>query len=154
MTEILSYRNQSTNLLCKSVAWCLCNRDLRYEKFSYFQRHSVLDVWEGSEYKFAICFKKCKKLSTGDILWNRFLKWFCLHLQKKSLNENSSYHFLEGARIWDYKASENPYSRIFYAAEGRPHGENLLLLKGKPFFKVLLVLHLLTVVNWNSSEKN
>ena len=37
MTEVLIlYRNQSIDLLCKSMDWFLCNRDLLYEKVNYF----------------------------------------------------------------------------------------------------------------------
>ena len=32
MTEVLSYRNQSINSLCKSVEWFLYDRDLRHER--------------------------------------------------------------------------------------------------------------------------
>ena len=32
MTESLSYRNQSIDLLCKSIDWFLCDRDLCHEK--------------------------------------------------------------------------------------------------------------------------
>ena len=32
MTKVVSYRNQSNDLLCKSVDWCLYGRDLRHER--------------------------------------------------------------------------------------------------------------------------
>ena len=32
MTEFLSYRNQSIDLLCKSMAWFLYDRNLRHER--------------------------------------------------------------------------------------------------------------------------
>ena len=33
MMEVLSYRNQSTDLFCKSIDWFLYNRDLCHERF-------------------------------------------------------------------------------------------------------------------------
>ena len=41
-----------TEIIYKSVHWFalqIKQGDLRYEKFNYFQKHSALDVWEGSE---------------------------------------------------------------------------------------------------------
>ena len=35
MTEVLSYRNQSIDLLCKAMEWFLFDRDLRREKVKY-----------------------------------------------------------------------------------------------------------------------
>ena len=32
MTDVLSYRNQSINVLCKSMDWFLYDRDLRHER--------------------------------------------------------------------------------------------------------------------------
>ena len=43
----VSYRKQSTDLLCKSMDWFLCDRDLRHKELrSTFDQHSLIYFWK------------------------------------------------------------------------------------------------------------
>ena len=43
MTEVLSYKNQSIDLLSKSMDWFLFDRELRYERV----KKTISDIWKG-----------------------------------------------------------------------------------------------------------
>ena len=55
----LSYRNQHTDLLCKSIDWFLYDRDLRYERISCLHYHDKAFNWQNSfllKSWFQVCF--------------------------------------------------------------------------------------------------
>ena len=45
MTKSLLYRNQSNNLLCKSMDWFLYDRDLRHERVKEIWKREFVIEW-------------------------------------------------------------------------------------------------------------
>ena len=56
MTEAVTYRNQSVDLLRKSMEWFLYDSGLRYKRVKYFLKFGMSDVYNIAK------LKTCEKL--------------------------------------------------------------------------------------------
>ena len=75
----LSYRKQSTDLLCKSMDWLIYNRDLRHQKVKELSQNFAFNIKRINKYLLP--------LKPSENVWRRFLSYKFLRtfLDKASL---------------------------------------------------------------------